>query len=59
MFNSSLHLFTNVGQVYVWFQATRSTAVRVVQCQEDDDFMAAFDKMISETLQVSDHSART
>jgi len=33
-------------------QAARTVCLKHVQCVEDDDFMAAFDKMISETLQV-------
>ena len=37
-----------------WFtKAARTVGLKHVQCAEDDDFMAAFDKMMSETLQVS------
>jgi len=31
---------------------TTVAGLKHVQCAEDDDFMAAFDKMMSETLQV-------
>jgi len=33
-------------------KAARTVGLKHVQCAEDDDFMAAFDKMMSETLQV-------
>jgi len=36
---------------FLW-QAARNVGLKVLQCAEDDDFMAAFDKMMSETLQV-------
>lgn len=34
-------------------KAARTVGLKHVQCTEDDDFMAAFDKMMSETLQVN------
>jgi len=36
-------------------KAARTVGLKHVKCTEDDDFMAAFDKMMSETLQVSQY----
>ena len=40
----------------VWLQAARTVGLKHVKCAEDDDFMAALDKMMSETLQVVEHA---
>ena len=55
---NSVHCFActvhqcNIVAVCWLTKAARTVGLKHVQCTEDDDFMAAFDKMMSETLQV-------
>ena len=50
-------LCADYNTAHVWrvcwlIQAARTVGLKHVKSAEDDDFMAAFDKMMSETLQV-------